>query len=109
MAFASGREEKARCQGKANLNGKLAALGLAPKGALAAVGVAWQQLHCYRACTCTANDSEHEDDDSFWSLVRGRGEKECLQTIEVCMDAIRNHANHVQSQMEVYRSNGVYR
>ena len=25
---------------------------------------------------------EHEDDDSFWSLVRGRGEKECLQTIE---------------------------
>ena len=38
MAFASGREEKARCQGKANLNGKLAALGLAPKGALESRG-----------------------------------------------------------------------
>ena len=48
MAFASGRDEKARCQGKANLNGKLAALGLAPKGTLAAVGVAWQQRKCSR-------------------------------------------------------------
>ena len=51
---------------------------------------------------------EHEDDDSFWSLVRDVAhpsfwKKECLRTIEVCMDAIRNHANHLQSQMDVYR------
>ncbi len=55
-----------------------------------------------------ANDSEHEDDDSFWSLVRDVAhpsfwKEECLRTIEMCMDAIRNHANHLQSQMEVYR------
>ena len=56
-----------------------------------------------------ANDSQHEDDDFFWSYVRGCGRAQCLQTIEVCMDAIRNHANHLQSQMEVWRSNGVYR
>ena len=51
---------------------------------------------------------EHEDDDSFWSLVRDVAhpsfwKEECLRTIEVCMDAIRNHANHLQSQMDVYR------
>ena len=57
-----------------------------------------------RACLC-----EHEDDDSFWSLVRhsstvcGSQKEECLRTIEVCMDAIRNHADHLLRQMEVYR------
>ena len=47
---------------------------------------------------------EHEDDDSFWSLVCDSSQKEeCLRTIEVCMDAIRNHADHLLRQMEVYR------
>ena len=57
-----------------------------------------------QACLC-----EHEDDDSFWSLVCDsstgcRSQKvECLRTIEVCMDAIRNQADHLLHQMEVYR------
>ena len=49
-----------------------------------------------------ANDSEHEDDDSFWSLVRdvphpSFWKEECLRTMEVCMDAIRNHASLAKS------------
>ena len=57
-----------------------------------------------RACLC-----EHEDDDPFWSLVRdsstvcGSQKEECLRIIEVCMDAIRNHADHLLRQMEMYR------
>ena len=57
-----------------------------------------------RACLC-----EHEDDDPFWSLVRGSStvcgsqKEECLRIIEVCMDAIRNHADHLLRQMEMYR------
>ena len=57
-----------------------------------------------RACLC-----EHEDDDSFWALVRdsstvcGSRKEECLRIIEVCVDAIRNHADHLLRQMEVFR------
>ena len=48
--------------------------------------------------------AEHEDDDLFWSLVSDSPQKEeCLRIIEVCMDAIRNHADHLLRQMEVYR------
>ena len=56
-----------------------------------------------QSCLC-----EHED-DSFWSLVRdlstvcGSQKEECLRIIELCMDAIKNHADHLQRQMEVYR------
>ena len=52
---------------------------------------------------------EHEDDNSFWSLVCdsstacGSQKEECLQIIELCMDAIKNHADHLLRQMEVYR------
>ena len=57
-----------------------------------------------RACVC-----EHEDDHSFWALVSdsstvcGPRKEECLRIIEVCMDDIRNHADHLLRQMEVYR------
>ena len=57
-----------------------------------------------RACL-----SEHEDDDPFWSLVRdsstvcGSQKEECLRIIEVCMDAIRNLADHLLRKMEAYR------
>ena len=50
-----------------------------------------------RACL-----SEHED-ERFWLLVRHSSKEECLQTIEVCMNAIMNHADHLLRQMEVYR------
>ena len=52
-----------------------------------------------RACLC-----EHEDDDLFWSLVCDSPQKEeCLRIIEMCMDAIRNHADRLLRQMEAYR------
>lgn len=59
-----------------------------------------------QSCLC-----EHED-DSFWSLVSDlstvpwcRSQKEeCLRIIELCMDAIKNHADHLQRQMEVYNT-----
>ena len=57
-----------------------------------------------QSCLC-----EHED-DSFWSLVSdlptacGSQKEECLQIIELCMDAIKNHADHLQRQMEVYNT-----
>ena len=55
-----------------------------------------------------------EDDDSFWALVRDsstvgwRGREECLRIIEVCVDDIRNHADHLLRQMEVYRDGYVH-
>ena len=60
-----------------------------------------------QSCLC-----EHED-DSFWSLVsdleyvritEGSQKEECLRIIELCMDAIKNHADHLQRQMEVYNT-----
>ena len=50
-----------------------------------------------RACLC-----EHED-ERFWLLVRHSSKEECLQTIEVCMNAIMNHADQLLRQMEVYK------
>ena len=58
-----------------------------------------------------ANNSEHED-DSFWFLVSDLStvpwcksqKEECLRIIESCMDAIKNHADHLQRQMEVYNN-----
>ena len=50
-----------------------------------------------------------QPDDPFWSLVGGPSavcgsqKEECLQIIEMCMDAIRNHADHLRRGMEVYR------
>ena len=52
---------------------------------------------------------DDEDDDPFWSLVRdsstvcGSQKENCLQIIEVCVDAIQNHADHLLRQMEFYR------
>ena len=52
---------------------------------------------------------QHEDDDPFWSLVRdsstecGPQKEECLRIIEVCIVAIKHHADHLLRQMEVYR------
>ena len=47
---------------------------------------------------------EHEDDDLFWSLVSDSPQKEeCLRIIEMCMDAIRNHADRLRRQMEAYK------
>ena len=52
---------------------------------------------------------QHEDDDPFWSLVRdsstvcGSQKENCLQIIEVCVDAIQNDADHLLRQMEFYR------
>ena len=52
-----------------------------------------------RACLC-----EHEDDDLFWSLVCDSPQKEeCLRIIEMCMEAIRNHADRLRRQMEAYK------
>jgi hypothetical protein len=51
---------------------------------------------------------EHERDGPFWSLVGGSStvcgsqKEECLQIIERCMDAIRNHADHLLHGMEVH-------
>ena len=53
-----------------------------------------------------------QEDDSFWSLVSdlptvpwcGSQKEECLRIIELCMDAIKNHADHLQRQMEVYNT-----
>ena len=58
-----------------------------------------------QSCLC-----EHED-DSFWTLVSdlstvpwcGSQKEECLRIIELCMDAIKNHADHLLCQMEVHR------
>ena len=48
--------------------------------------------------------AEHEDDDLFWSLVSDSPQKEeCLRIIEMCMDAIRNHADRLRRQMEAYK------
>ena len=55
-------------------------------------------------------DLRHEDADPFWSLVGGSStvcgsqKEECLRIIELCMDAIKNHADHLQRQMEVYNT-----
>ena len=46
---------------------------------------------------------EHEGDDPFWSLVGGSQKEEYMRIIELCMDAIRNHADHLLREMEVYR------
>ena len=47
---------------------------------------------------------EREDDDLFWSLVCDSPQKEeCLRIIEMCMDAIRNHADRLRRQMEAYK------
>ena len=48
--------------------------------------------------------AEHEDDDLLWSLVSDSPQKEeCLRIIEMCMDAIRNHADRLRGQMEAYK------
>ena len=48
--------------------------------------------------------AEHEDDDLFWSLVSDSPQKEeCLRIIEMCMEAIRNHADRLRRQMEAYK------
>jgi len=48
--------------------------------------------------------SEYED-GTFWNLLLwNSSQKEaCLRTIEVCMDAIRNHERHLQRRMEAYK------
>ena len=57
-----------------------------------------------RACLC-----KHEGAGPFWSLVGGSStvcgsqKEECLRIIEMCMDSIRNHADHLLRGMEVYR------
>ena len=57
--------------------------------------------------------SEHERDSSFWSLANATVrsgvwpsfwmKQECLRIIDKCIDAIRNRADHLLRDMDVYR------
>ena len=46
--------------------------------------------------------SEHERDGPFWSLAELH-KQECLRIIDKCIDAIRNRADHLLCEMDVYR------
>ena len=46
--------------------------------------------------------SEHERDGPFWILAELH-KQECLRIIEKCIDAIRNRADHLLREMDVYR------
>ena len=45
--------------------------------------------------------SEHERDGPFWILAESH-KQECLCIIDKCIDAIRNRADHLRLEMDVY-------